>query len=176
MTLKKIFSTTNAARTPGNVAPGMIATNMNSITTEPRFAGKHAVQRRADRVGGQDRCEADVGVPVAGAQDEEPRRARSTAIDTVWSATAATRYGHGDRAQRVPEPVEPAADVDSEGVQHDQDERREGDPADQLRHAPQANVVADRVDGSGDGVDVSCHGEVAFRKGVRPDRRTPPEG
>ncbi len=39
MTLKKIFSTTNAARTPANVAPGMIATNMNSITTEPRFAG-----------------------------------------------------------------------------------------------------------------------------------------
>jgi hypothetical protein len=38
--VKKIFSTTNAARTPAQVAPGMIATNIASMTIEPRFAGR----------------------------------------------------------------------------------------------------------------------------------------
>ena len=91
MTVKKIFSTAKAAVTPANVAPGMIATNMRSITTVPRLAGSTAVQARPDGVCGEHRRKADVGVRVCGPQDEEPSQ-RDEGGRAVRSATAAIRY------------------------------------------------------------------------------------
>jgi hypothetical protein len=40
-TVKKIFCTTIPPRTPGRVAPGMIATNIRSVTKVPMLAGRN---------------------------------------------------------------------------------------------------------------------------------------
>ena len=81
--------------TPGRLAPGMIATNISSMTTVPMFAGRNAVQRDAGRVGGEDLQVGDAPAPGRRRAGSSTSRTRS-----AWSGRSAASSPRADSRAR----------------------------------------------------------------------------
>ncbi len=79
--VKKIFWTTIAPSTPGNVAPAIRAVYMSSDTNVPMFAGRKAFSATPAAYAARIGPVRDLGLAVPGAQDEEPAEGRERGLD-----------------------------------------------------------------------------------------------